>query len=100
MTDWSSMFRVGFPGVKTARIAGVDVQVQFVREPDDADDGSYRAHSNRAHSMRHAIAGLESAVGAVRRMDLIAIEGTEYQAVTDAQSDGDGVCTILLEVAP
>ena len=95
MTDWSSMFRVGFPGVKTARIAGVDVQVQFVREPEDSDDGSYRAHS-----MRHAIAGLESAVGAVRRMDLIEIEGIEYQAVTDAQSDGDGVCTILLEVAP
>lgn len=91
------MFRAGFPGVKEAKLQGIDdpVYVQFVREPEDSDDGSYRAHS-----MRHAIAGLESAVGAVRRMDLIAIEGTEYQAVTDAQSDGDGVCTILLEVAP
>jgi hypothetical protein len=50
--------------------------------------------------MRHAIAGLEIAIGTVRRMDLIEIEGIEYQAVTDAQSDGDGVCTILLEPAP
>jgi hypothetical protein len=95
MTDWASMFRPGFPGVKTARIAGVDVPIQFMREPAESDDGSYRAHA-----MRHAIAGLEIAIGTVRRMDLIEIEGIEYQAVTDAQSDGDGVCTILLEPAP
>jgi hypothetical protein len=95
VTTWTSAFRPGFPGVKTARIAGVDVHVQFMREPSESGDGSYRAHG-----MTHAIAGLEVDVGGVRRMDVIEIEGIEYQAVTDAQSDGDGVCTILLEPAP
>ncbi|NCA72478.1 MAG: hypothetical protein EOM91_20930 [Sphingobacteriia bacterium] len=94
MTDWAPMFRPGFPGVKTAKIGGADISVQFLREPSESGDGPYQLHS-----MRHAIAGLESDVGGVRRKDAIEIEGVEYQAVTDAQSDGDGVCTIILEPA-
>jgi hypothetical protein len=94
MTTWASMFRPGFPGVKPARIASVDVHVQFLREPSEAGDGAFQIHA-----MRHAIAGLEVDVGGVRRKDEIEIEGVIYQAVTDAQSDGDGVCTIILEPA-
>ena len=92
MTAWTSLFRPGFPGVKTAMIDGAEVSVQFLREPSEQGDGSFSIHA-----MRHAIAGLESEIGGVRRKDEIEIDGVTYQAVTDAQSDGDGVCAIILE---
>ena len=97
---WDSAFASGMPGVVSATLtpsrgAESTAYVQWWRDLQIAAEGDYRTAA-----VYCKIQGTDASLSGMHRGDLVTVAGTEYQAVTDAESDGHGVSTLYLEPAP
>ena len=97
MGTWDALFASGMPGVVSATLtpargAESTAYVQWWRAHEVAGEGGYQVATVACR-----LAGTEAAVSHLRRGDRVTVAGTEYQAVTDSESDGHGVCTLYLE---
>jgi hypothetical protein len=97
MGTWDALFAAGMPGVVLASLAPVggtatSAYVQWWRAHQIESEGGYQVSTVGCRAT-----GTETAIGHLRRGDRMTVAGIEYQAVTDAESDGHGVCTLYLE---
>jgi hypothetical protein len=97
MGTWDALFAAGMPGVVLASLAPIrgtasSAYIQWWRAHQIESEGGYQVSTVGCRAT-----GTETAIGHLRRGDRVTVAGTEYQAVTDAESDGHGVCTLYLE---